>query len=172
MSTPRPWAEVSPVRSKKPRNTGERLDEVGECMELVLLGPGSKSAKPTEGMLRCGIGGLTWLSPAADELATVSRSTCSSKVGGWCDDAVRGISWRIWVNKINYCLLREGTWLTGDGGAESSTCLSIFFGNVGRQWSTIKAGILTEICPVCWGDGSPIPDAAEARSEWRVTSTL
>ena len=30
-----PWAEVSLVRSKKPRNTGERSDEVGEGMELM-----------------------------------------------------------------------------------------------------------------------------------------
>jgi hypothetical protein len=60
-------------------------------------------------MLHCGVGGLMWLGPAADELATESRSTRSSKVGGWHDDAVGGISWRIWVNKINYCQLQEGT---------------------------------------------------------------
>ena len=39
-----------------------------------------------------------WLGPAADELATASRSTCSSKVGGWHDDAVGGITRRTWVN--------------------------------------------------------------------------
>ena len=95
-----PWAEVSLVRSKKPRNTGERSDEVGEGVELMSLGPGGRSetVRHIGGMLCCGIGGLMWLDPAADELATASRSTHSSKVGGWHDDAVGGITRRTWVN--------------------------------------------------------------------------